>query len=561
MDFLNKAFAQTKDLFLSMTPGTRIVAGLLVAAIAISLFYLFQTNLSGSEEYLFAGRVFSLEELQDIQEAFAKAKLSESEVEGNRIKVPRGKQNDYIGAMIDHDALPRLTNDYWTKALAGSNPFENREAQQARYKHAKENELAVWIRAIKGIEWASVQYDIQEERGFPRKKVATAIVAVRPAAGTELDPTRIKGIRNTVAGSIVELKPENVTIQDVNTGRSYNFDAESAIFGADGTGYAAVKQHYEGLWADKVRDAVSYIPGVIVAANVELDPVTRQVEWGAKVNPKAGFTSRSSDRSKISSSTSPVNQGRPGLEAQAGSIMSGGSVSRQGPQSQTEETESVVEKITDRDNYTTEKASLIPKRVTVAVSIPSSYYSDVWKQRNPAPAGKPAPEPTDNDLKNVEDEVTKKVEDIAVGLLPKPVEDLKDPYPRVQVTTYQSLPAAETPAPTATDKAMTWLGNNWSKLGLGLVGLFGLVMLRSMIRSAPAGPANETPGAAAALRAEPAEETTDATAESDQEPPPRVLQGSFGDSAPNMKEELAEMVRGNPDAAAAILKNWISNAA
>jgi len=67
MDFLNKAYAQSKDLLLSMTPATRIVAGLLLAVIAISLFYLFQTNLSGSEGYLFDARVFSLEELQDIQ--------------------------------------------------------------------------------------------------------------------------------------------------------------------------------------------------------------------------------------------------------------------------------------------------------------------------------------------------------------------------------------------------------------------------------------------------------------------------------------------------------------
>jgi len=561
MDFLNKAFAQTKDLLSSMTPGTRMVAGLLVAAIAISLCYLFQTNLSGSEEFLFAARVFSLEELQDIQEAFAKANLADYEVDGSRIKVPRGKQNDYIAAMIDHDALPRLTNDYWSKALSAGSPFESREAQQARYKHAKENELAVWIRAIKGIEWASVQYDIQEERGFPRKKVATAIVAVRPAAGIDLDADRIRGIRNTVAGSIVELKPEDVTVQDVNSGRSYNFDTEAAIFGADGTGYAAVKQHYEDLWADKVRDAVSYIPGAIVVANVELDPEKRRVDWGTKLNPKGGFTSRSRDLTKTSTSTSPVNQGRPGLEAQSGSIMSGGSVSREGPRSQTEQTESMVEKITDRDHYTVEKASLVPKRVTVAVSLPSSYYLDVWRQRNPAPEGQPAPEPTGNDLKNVEDEVTKKVEDIAVGLLPPPEEDLKDPYPRVQVTTYQSMPVAETPAPTTTDQALTWIGNNWSKLGLGLVGLFGLVMLRSMIRSAPTATASERPAPAVAGNEEPSAKTSRDTAESDAESTPRILQGSFVDSGPNMKEELADMVRGNPDAAAAILKNWISNAA
>ena len=112
-----------------------------------------------------------------------------------------------------------------------------------------------------------------------------------------------------------------------------------------------------------------------------------------------------------------------------------------------------------------------------------------------------------------------------------------------------------------TDKAMTWLGNNWSKLGLGFVGLFGLVMLRSMVRSVPVNAPSEPPVAAVPPGSDSPEEAAGAVNERDEDDAPRILQGSFGESAPNIKEELAEMVRGNPDAAAAILKNWINNAA
>ena len=41
----------------------------------------------------------------------------------------------------------------------------------------------------------------------------------------------------------------------------------------------------------------------------------------------------------------------------------------------------------------------------------------------------------------------------------------------------------------------------------------------------------------------------------------RVLARSFNEPGPNLKEELTEMVRGNPDTAANILKNWIGTPA
>ena len=41
MDFVNKAFAQASDLFRSMTPAARITTGLLLAAVVISVGYLF----------------------------------------------------------------------------------------------------------------------------------------------------------------------------------------------------------------------------------------------------------------------------------------------------------------------------------------------------------------------------------------------------------------------------------------------------------------------------------------------------------------------------------------
>ena len=56
MDFLNKAFAQLNDLFRSMSPGGRVTAGLLLVVAVVSVGYLFQTQVTGGDEYLFGAR-------------------------------------------------------------------------------------------------------------------------------------------------------------------------------------------------------------------------------------------------------------------------------------------------------------------------------------------------------------------------------------------------------------------------------------------------------------------------------------------------------------------------
>ena len=91
MDFLNKAIAQLSELFRSMTPGARIMAGLLLAVVVISVGYLFQHSATGPDTYLFGGEPISNGQLDRVEAAIAKAGLSDFQREGSRIRdAPRG---------------------------------------------------------------------------------------------------------------------------------------------------------------------------------------------------------------------------------------------------------------------------------------------------------------------------------------------------------------------------------------------------------------------------------------------------------------------------------------
>ncbi len=552
MDFLNKVYAQLKDLLQSMTPAARMTTGLLLAVVVISLVYLFRTGVPGGDEYLLGARAFSIEELQDMEAAFAKAGLKNYQLEGNRIRVSRGQRQAYMAAMAEAEALPANSFDYIEKALSKPSPFVSKDMQQARLKTANERELALILGKFSGLERGTVQYDIAETLTFPRTKIATATVAVSPKAGYELDASRIDSIRDMVAAAIAELKPEDVSVTDLSSGKTHS--GSSMKGGRDGL-YVEAKRTHEGNWTEKIRNALSFIPGIVVAANVELDTSIAYTSRGSKLDPK-GFTYRSLDQTTETMSTSPTPGGRPGSQAQ--SVMGPGAINQLEARNETTENISEASKVTSREEFVANKAPLVPKQVTVAVSIPSAYYRDVWAERNPPVDGQPPAEPNANDLQRVEDDVKSNVEDTVVGLLPVQKAD-DDPYPQVRVMTFQSLAAVEPPPPAVTKKAMTWLGENWSTLGMISVGLFGLLMLRSMVRSVPPPKPTEALDPPPSLGT--AQTDHDESENEDEEESKRALGRSFNASGPNLKEELTEMVRGNPDTAANILRNWIGTPA
>src|ERR1700750_1470081 len=117
MDFLNKSLAQWNELFRSMTPGARVTAGLLLAVVVVSMGYLFRESAAGPDAYLFGGEALSSDQLNNVELAFAKAGLSGSQRDGNRIRVPAGQQAKYLAAVADSDALPPNFNSILEKAI------------------------------------------------------------------------------------------------------------------------------------------------------------------------------------------------------------------------------------------------------------------------------------------------------------------------------------------------------------------------------------------------------------------------------------------------------------
>jgi flagellar M-ring protein FliF len=550
MDFLNKAFAQLSDLFRSMTPAARITTALLLVVVVVSLGYLFTHQVSGPDCDLMNGEPIPASYLARMEAAFGKASLKQYEVRGTHILVPQGQKAAYMAALADHDALPPNFGNALAAAINTGGLYDSDRVRQERIKIALQEDLGLIISHMKGVEIAAVRYDTEKKGGLNRQTVTTASVAVKPLGSEGLDHAQVSMIRHFVAGAIAGLKPDNVSVTDLNGVICYGGDSEGGGSPSDNL-YFSLKRIYDQEFQTKIRNALAYVPGVRVMANVELDPERINHVKKVKYDPK-GITVRQYTEESTKTRENSGPGGRPGFQAQQPNTPAVlASVSSQGSQENQDEAKTETITAPNSEQTELEKVGLTPKRVSVSIGIPSSYYEKVWKQRHPPQEGQEPQTPDEAALKGIESEVKTEIQKYVAPMLPG-VEGVTDLSQLITVTSFQDIPGEQIPAPATTKKALVWLGQHWGTLGMIGLALFSLLMLRSMIRAVPSSP--RTAGAAAPLPTEPEEEDRSVAAVS-----ARRL-ARFAAGGPSLRDELSELVQEDPDAAANILRTWIGSA-
>ena len=251
--------------------------------------------------------------------------------------------------------------------------------------------------------------------------------------------------------------------------------------------------------------------------------------------------------------TSAGPAGRPGAVPNATVVNQAMAVSPGGTNESTkEETTSNTENALGRTHEHISKVPLVPNRVTCTVSIPDDYYVRVWREQNPPAEGEEPKMPDEAELTSLKTDIQTRVEKVVVNLLPAIPPDV-DKYEQVAVQTFTRVKSDAVVGPGTGERAMSWFASNWRAMGMALLGLVSLLMLRNMARYTPPAPATPEVEPLAL----PAHDEEEAEADESRE---KILQTRFTDGAPNVREELSEIVRDDPDAAATILRSWIGEA-
>lgn len=556
MEFFARTYRQALELLRSMSPAMRVTTAVLLLAVVVSAGALWRWPTASPDTYLFGGNVLSDREIARLEAAFSKAGLNDWEATGNRIKVPRSKRFNYIAAAAEEGVLPEDLDTILAEMIKNSSPFETRELREMRYKYAQQREMSKIIEAMSGIERASVKFAETSSGGLRRDAKKTAVVAVQPEQNRPLSREQVETIRATAASGL-GIPVENVVVTDLR-GVAYAVRSVPGNPGIADNLYAEHKKMYEQLYQQKIAESLSMIPGVLVGVNVELDTrinQTTQTKTYSQPQPV-----RSSNSSVKTTSRSDGGGGRVGAVpngALGNRAEEVAATSTSASESTTSETHEQSESIVGQESTDIVHAGLTPTTVTATVQIPQSYFRRIWLERNPPKPGAQPAEPDPGELRRIETEeinrITESVQHLIPGLAPG-----KDPYPRVFVTSFVDTVEPPPPAPGIGETVTTWLLENWRLLLLSTLAVLALVWVRSLVKSA---------SVAAAPLSVP-QPVLDAVRQTASSPPPqgaaaaeeRRLKKRAAQTGPSLRDELAELVREDPDSAAAVLSSWIGEA-
>ena len=550
MDFLNKAVAQLSELFRSMTPGARLTAGLLLVVVVVSLGYLFRYETSGADVYLMNGEPIQAGDMNNMVAAFGKASLTDFEIQGPKIRVPHGKQAVYIGALADAKALPSHFGDSFRRMIDNGTVFLSKQEREERFKVAIQENLSLWISKMTGIDSADVMIDSETKSGLAREEVKTASVGVKAIGSEPIKESQVDAICSLVSGAVAGLKSESVKVTDLNAGISYNGPPGGGNQ-SNGNTYLSLQKRYEEEYKRKVLDSLSLIPNLTVQASVQLN--REKFNRTVKVEPIKGVVVGRKEKTSTHSREGGGGAagGRPGYQTNSNQATSLASAGQKGSRDEEEGTETEERTIPGTQQVETDTVGLTPELVRVTIGIPNSYFEKVWRERNPTPAGQEAKPPDQAALEQVRSEETTRIQKHVAGLLP-PAKGVADLGELVTVTSFQDIKPGAIPLPGMGQKVTVWLAEYWSTLGLIGLAAVSLLVLRSMVRGAGGAPESATMQTRLAAEPEPGEqESAEAVAA-------RRLR-RFSGSGPTLRDEVSEMVKEDPDAAANILRSWIGN--
>jgi flagellar M-ring protein FliF len=547
MDFLNTSFAQLKDLFQSMTPAARITAGLLLAVVVISLGYLFTHEVAGPDVYLLGGEILPSSEINNMAAVFSQEGLDSYEIDGSRIRIPRGQREEYMAALAKHNALPQDYDEILTRMLDKGSVFMSPSEREARLKVAKERYLGLTLSELAGVDYVRVTTDSKKRGGLARDPLVTALVQVKPLGNDPLPEGQVRSIRTAVCSAFSGLEPDRCAVTDMNTGFT-TVGPSGGYEGLEQDPYFRRQRDYEDRYRNQIMDALG-IPGASVLVFAELDRRKTHREEAVKYDSKPVIArTRESMNERTVDSTQPA--GRPAFAAQnAARALS--TLSAQGTSQAETQSESSQESLPSTTKTVTETAGLTLKRVAVTVTVPTNYYEKVWLKENPPPDGEAPKRPEETDLAPIRTRIESEIKQTVAQIVPRP-DDGTDPQELVHVAELPSLTPPTLPQPGFAENAFAWLGSYWSTLGLLVLAFFSLLVLRSMIR-APGMTTATTASMSTSREADQEDET------SEQEAAQRQFQ-RFDGSGVSLRDELSDLVTEDPDTAANILRNWIGSA-
>ena len=270
MDRFKEFFEQVSAVFLNLTKRQKIVVlSSIVAVIAFIVLLILLMRGSGSTQNEFAGYSVLF---RNIDPSVSAQVITQLEADGVNYKL--ADEGTILVPTKDvykeRIAVASITNIQGNNGKVGFELFDNKEfgatedEQRVKFQRAIQGELSKTIESLEPIERAVVYIAFPKESVFTERQTPpTASVVVKLKANTSLDLGQIDGIKRIVAGSVANLKVENVKIV-TQDGIAIGEDTVALKNEQEAAKIAAqvrYKHEFESRYENKIIDMIASFTG------------------------------------------------------------------------------------------------------------------------------------------------------------------------------------------------------------------------------------------------------------------------------------------------------------
>ena len=382
MDRFKEFFEQVSTVFLNLTKRQKIVVlSSIVAVIAFIVLLILLMRGSDSTQSEFSGYSVLFRNIDPSVSAQVIAQLEADGVnyklaDEGTILVPT---KDVYKERI---AVASITNIQGNNGKVGFELFDNKEfgatedEQRVKFQRAIQGELSKTIESLEPIERAVVYIAFPKESVFTERQTPpTASVVVKLKANTSLDLGQIDGIKRIVAGSVANLKVENVKIV-TQDGIAIGEDTVALQNEQEAAKIAAqvrYKHEFESRYENKIIDMIASFTGSKEKVTAK---VTMEFDFSQTDSEREIFDPNSVIRSEQNIEEHKVGRDKPDIGGVPGAVSNIGPV--QGiednkPAEQYDKTVSNTNYEISKQIIKTKPQFATIRRITAAVAVDGRY--------------------------------------------------------------------------------------------------------------------------------------------------------------------------------------------
>lgn len=332
MDRFKEFFEQVSAVFLNLTKRQKIVVlSSIVAVIAFIVLLILLMRGSGSTQNEFAGYSVLF---RNIDPSVSAQVITQLEADGVNYKL--ADEGTILVPTKDvykeRIAVASITNIQGNNGKVGFELFDNKEfgatedEQRVKFQRAIQGELSKTIESLEPIERAVVYIAFPKESVFTERQTPpTASVVVKLKTNTSLDLGQIDGIKRIVAGSIANLKVENVKIV-TQDGIAIGEDTVALKNEQEAAKIAAqvrYKHEFESRYENKIIDMIASFTGSKEKVTAK---VTMEFDFSQTDSEREIFDPNSVIRSEQNIEEHKVGRDKPDIGGVPGAVSNIGPV-------------------------------------------------------------------------------------------------------------------------------------------------------------------------------------------------------------------------------------------